>query len=142
VPRKNNDAAPIAAEKTRLLSIADLDHRTRAAKNAMAMVTAMEADCGGADRLSAGQLALIRRAAVITVLLESQEASWLAGTGIDVAVYGTLVNSLNRLLVTIGLERRSRDVTPRLADYIASKAGASKPPAAPAVPFPPVPVLS
>jgi hypothetical protein len=138
VPKKKSEAGAIPAEKTRLLTIGDLDGRTRAAKCAMATVTAMEADLGGSDHLSAAQRALTRRAAVAIALVEHMEASWLGGAGIDVAAYTTLCNTLNRTLVTLGLKRQSRDITPRLADYIANKA-AQSPPAAPLPPHPPFP---
>jgi hypothetical protein len=62
--------------KTKLLTLGDLDGRTRASKSAMAMVTAMEADLGGTDYLSAAQRALVRRAAVVTVLWR---ANWRSG---------------------------------------------------------------
>ena len=45
----------------------------------------------------------------------------LAGEQIDLQRYGELTDRLRRLLESIGLERRARDVTPTLQQYIASK---------------------
>jgi len=48
------------------------------------------------------------------------EARWLTGHPIDVAAYCALVNVQRRLLTTVGLQRRPRDVTPNHADYVAA----------------------
>ena len=39
----------------------------------------------------------------------------------DFTAYCTGVNALNRVLGVIGVKRRSRDVTPRLEDYLRAK---------------------
>ena len=118
----SGDLAPNSAPgKVKLMTLADLDGRTNAAKAARALVADLSADLGGADRLSAGERALVVRAAVTTAMLEHIETTWLAGGGIDLAGYATLANVQRRLLVTVGLQRRPRDVTPDLDDYVASR---------------------
>jgi hypothetical protein len=112
-----------APGKIKLLALSDLDGRTNAAKAAKALVSQLESDMGGADRLSAAERALVVRAAITTIMLEHIETGWLAGGEMDVASYATLTNNLRRLLTTIGLKRAARDVTPDLNDYIA-KGGA------------------
>lgn len=124
MPRKRtelqntNDAA---AGKIRLRSLDDLDGRTITAQKARTMVESLEADMGGADRLSTAERALVVRAAVTTAIIENMEASALSGGDIDVAAYATLTNNLRRLLTTVGLQRRQRDVTPDLDEYVAGK---------------------
>lgn len=115
------------AGKVRLMSLGDLDGRTNAAKAAKALIADLASDMGGADRLSAGERALVTRAAVATAMIEHIEATWLSGGELDVAAYTALVNVQRRLLMTVGLQRRPRDVTPDLDDYVASKAPASLP---------------
>jgi len=115
------DNAP-GAGKVRLMTLGDLDGRTLAAKAAKALVADLENDLGGTDRLSAGERALVVRAAVSTAMIEHIEATWLSGGELDVAAYTALVNVQRRLLTTVGLQRRPRDVTPDLADYVAAKA--------------------
>src|SRR5262245_61574047 len=105
------------------MALSDLDGRTNAAKAAKALVSQLESDMGGADRLSAAERALVVRAAITTIMLEHIETGWLAGGDMDVAGYATLTNNLRRLLTTIGLKRQPRDVLPDLNDYIA-KGGA------------------
>jgi hypothetical protein len=57
---------------------------------------------------------------------------------VDIASYATLINATARLLRTIGLERRPRDVTPDLQAYVEAKATEPEvlppPPAPKAVP--------
>lgn len=109
--------------KVRLRSLADLDQRTVAAQKARAMVESLEADLGGADRLSTAKRALVTRAAVTAAIVESMEAAALTGGEIDLAGYVALTNNLRRLLTTLGLERATKDITPNLDAYIAGRAG-------------------
>jgi hypothetical protein len=107
--------------KVRLLTLADLDGRTNAAKAARALIADLESDMGGADRLSAGERALVVRAAVTGAMVEHLEASWLSGGDHDVMTYTALAKLQLRLLTALGLQRRQRDVTPDLDDYVAAK---------------------
>lgn len=107
--------------KRTLLTFDQLDGRTVAAKKAKALIAELESDLGGADRLSAGEREIVQRAALAAAMIEHMEAAWLSGTGLDVTAYNALVNNQRRLLETLGLKRRPRDVTPDLADYIAGQ---------------------
>ena len=40
----------------------------------------------------------------------------------DLEIYGTLCDRLGRLFARLGLERKSKDVTPSLSAYLAGKA--------------------
>lgn len=113
---------PDTGGKVRLLSLADLDGRSTAAKAARALIVQLESDLGGTDRLSAGERVLVHRAAVAAAMAEHYEAAWLSGRNVDITAYCTLTNALHRLLKTVGLERRARDVTPDLSKYIAERA--------------------
>lgn len=116
------DTKPTAdTGKVTLRSLADIDGRTLAARTAKALVGELESDAGGADRLSAGERALIVRAAITGAMCEDVEARWLTGHPIDVAAYTALTNNLRRLLTTVGLKRQPRDVTPELQAYIAER---------------------
>ncbi len=65
--------------KARLMTLGDLDGRTNAAKNARALIADLESDLGGADHLSAGERAVVARAAISTAMIEDLEAKWVAG---------------------------------------------------------------
>jgi hypothetical protein len=117
----DTDRSADAAPKVRLMTLGDLDGRTKAAQGARALVRDLENDLGGADRLSAGERVIVGRAAVSTAMIEDIEARWLSGQPLDVAAYCALVNVQRRLLTTVGLQRRPRDVTPDLAAYVAAR---------------------
>jgi hypothetical protein len=140
-----DDTATVALEKpadggkARLLTLGDLDGRTNSARQARALIAAIEDDLGGADRLSASERVLAARAGVATAMIEHLEAVWLSGRGLDVGAYSTLLNSVTRTLRTLGLKRQPRDITPNLADYVAERATDSAPADAPATQAAPAP---
>jgi hypothetical protein len=68
--------------------------------------------------LSEGQKQLVRRCATTAIACERAEAKAAAGEDIDLEVYGTLTDRLGRAFQRLGLERRPRDVTPRLDDLL------------------------
>ena len=106
--------------KMRLVTLDALDGRTRAARRARELIDAIEQDLGGGDRLSEGSRQLVQRAAVLGTFIESCEAQWLAGETVELADYLAAINSQRRVLATIGLERRAKDVSElSLAEYIA-----------------------
>jgi hypothetical protein len=77
-------------------------------------------DLGGADLLSEGQRQLARRAATISIACEQMEGTTAQGRDIDLDQYGTLTDRLGRVFQRLGLERRPRDVTPSLEQYLSN----------------------
>lgn len=112
-----------AGGRTHLLTLNDLDQRTRAYKQAVSLKSGFLSDLGGEDRASVAQQELAQRGAVLGAMLEDQEVKWLAGAPIELDRYCALVNAQRRVLNDIGLERCPRDVTPKLSDYLDAKAG-------------------
>lgn len=83
-------------------------------------------DLGGEDHVSEAERAIVRRAATIIVALEQLEFKFAQegeATPQQLELYQRLSNTMRRLLESVGLQRRSRDVTPDLRDYIARKNG-------------------
>ena len=78
-------------------------------------------DLGGLDNCSAAERSIVRRCSVIAVELEQLEARF-ALNGVadpsDLSLYFAGSNNLRRLLEAIGLQRRSRDMTPELNEYL------------------------
>jgi hypothetical protein len=106
----------------RFLSLHDLDGRTRAATRCKELVRALEVDLGGADQLTTAQAQLVQRAAILGVQAEDFEARFALGQPVELTDYFTCVNVQRRVLATLGLERRSRDVsTPTLSQYLAAR---------------------
>lgn len=72
-------------------------------------------DLGGVARLSESQVSLCRRIAAIEVQLEQAEAKMSEGSvDVDLDQYGRLAGHMRRMMETLGIERRVRDVTPGL----------------------------
>jgi hypothetical protein len=72
--------------------------------------------------LSAAERQIVQRAAVLGAMAADAETRWLKGEPIDLAGYCTLVNAQQRALLAVGLQRRARDVTPSLREYLKEKA--------------------
>lgn len=83
------------------------------------------ADLGGTVSLSEAQQSLIRRVSAIEVELEQMEGRMSKGEAVDLDGYTRAAGHLRRLLESLGIERRARDVTPPdLRTYLAQKAAA------------------
>jgi hypothetical protein len=100
---------------------AHVDERTAWARRAKDIIAEHVSDLGGIDNTSAAERSLIRRVSVLVVELERLEAKFAASDeasphALDLYVRGS--GSLRRLLQTLGLQRRSRDVTPTLAEVL------------------------
>jgi hypothetical protein len=106
-----------ATGKLRLLTLSDLDRRTAAYRECRKLIDEIETDLGGGDRLSTGERQLVQRAAVLGALLEDTESRWIEGQPIDPTSYCTVINAQRRVLESLGLQRRARDVTPDPLEY-------------------------
>jgi hypothetical protein len=101
------------------MTLADLDKRTGSAFRAHTMVKAIIQDLGGADRLSTGERSLVQRVALLDAVATDLETRWLLGQPIDTGTLCAIGNAQRRILETVGLKRRPRDVT-RLESYLAN----------------------
>jgi hypothetical protein len=119
---KSADSTPKvrANGKAKLLTLSDIDARTRAHRETRKLIEAIELDLGGADRLSTGERQLVQRAAVLGALLCDTESRWIDGEPIDPTTYCTTINAQCRLLEVLGLSRRPRDVSQDLSSYLAA----------------------
>lgn len=77
---------------------------------------------------SEAELAIARRAATLIVQLEQMEAKFAVAEASPTALetYQRLANSMRRLLESVGLKRRPRDVTPDLQTYLKDRYGRSR----------------
>jgi hypothetical protein len=79
------------------------------------------ADAGGRDYMTEAMLSLCRRAATLEIQLEQLECCMSQGDDVDIEIYGRIASHLRRILETLGVERKSKDVTPDLRSYLAAK---------------------
>ena len=99
-----------------------VDGRSLMARRFSEIVHSLESDLGG--DLSEAQRHLVARSATLAIWCEGRESELAAGGDFDASAYATIANALRRLLADLGLERRLRNVTPSLSDYLAGKGGA------------------
>ena len=97
---------PKEDEKASLLTLNNLDGRTSAVRRIKEWESQIEADLGG--NLTEAQKSIMRRAAVLSAILEDKEARWASGDPVALNEYCTATNVLRRLLSTLGLERNQR----------------------------------
>lgn len=89
--------------KLQLLTLDSLDGRTSAVRRIREFEAQVTADLGG--DLTIGQKSIMRRASVLSALLEDREAHWANGTPLTLTEYLSASNVLRRLLTTLGIER-------------------------------------
>jgi hypothetical protein len=97
---------------TRLLD--GCDHRTARMRRLRDLIGMHVSDLGGEDACSAAELSILRRAALLTLELEVMEARFEhegEASLKQLDAYQRCAGSLRRLLESIGLKRRQKDVT-------------------------------
>jgi hypothetical protein len=67
---------------------------------------------------TAVERALLEEAAGFIVWCRQARAAMLRGEAFDVGTYAKAVNALRRVLQDIGQERRMRDITPSISEYV------------------------
>ena len=106
--------------------LVDVDGRSVWARRMRDLIEAHIGDLGGVEACSHAERSIVRRVAAITVELEAMESEFATTEGATEAarldLYQRTANSLRRLLEAVGLERRSRDITPPLRSYIEGSA--------------------
>jgi len=108
--------------------LADVDARSSWMRRLRDLISAHTIDLGGEDSVSEAEQRLVRRAAMLTLQLELLDARFASNDGqasqADLECYQRCVNTLRRCLESLGLSRRSKDVTPTLAQYLHARANA------------------
>ncbi len=96
----------------------DVDGRSTYARRVRDLVKIHIEDLGGSNSISQAQLSLIRRASVLTAEIEFMESKFANANGATrfaLERYQRTINTLRRLLESMGLHRKERpmrDVTP------------------------------
>jgi hypothetical protein len=96
--------------KVRLVTMQDLDRRTKAAQIALETKDAIMADLGGEDRLSTLEKIMVENAAMSAAVLRDAHVRWMQGKPVPVSELATLENTFNRTAQALGLSRRAKDV--------------------------------
>lgn len=89
-----------------------VDERSLIARRYREVLGSVVSDLGGTDAMSEAELILARRAASLVVVAEQYESRMAEGGKLDLDSYMPVVNTLMRLLSTLGLKRRPKQVGP------------------------------
>ena len=109
-----SDAKPKGGNgKVRLLSVDDLDGRTKAAQRARETQDDVLADLGGVENLSTLERLAASHVSVADAMVTDLGVRWLRGDPVDPTAFATLVNTFNRSAAALGWTRRAKDVTPK-----------------------------
>jgi hypothetical protein len=112
---------------TTLIAGEDADGRSGWMRRLRDIVHQHVADLGGEANISHSEHVLLNRASMLVLQLEMIEATFAKNNGMASAdqlnSYQRLVNTLRRTLETLGLQRRSKDITPlpSVDDYFKHK---------------------
>ena len=102
-----------------------VDMRSTWARRWRDLVELHVSDLGGADNMSEIQRSLLQRISALEVEAEYLETEFArrSASGKQYDLYLRIVGVLKRLYELIGIERRARDITPHLKDYLAATQG-------------------
>lgn len=99
----------------------DVDHRSAWMRRLRDLIADHVSDLGGEDLISTSEAILVRRAAMLCLQLEMMEARWAQNEGEasakQIETYQRVTGALRRVLETLGLQRRARDITPDPLTY-------------------------
>jgi hypothetical protein len=104
--------------------LAGVDGRSMWARRLRDLIELHVSDLGGSDVITAAERSIVRRAATLTVELERMEGAFAsAGEATPEALdlYSRTAGNLRRLLESVGLQRRAKDITPDLRDYVSAR---------------------
>jgi hypothetical protein len=111
-----------AASRSRLSNgkevLPDIDGRSAMARRYRDIAAQIVTDQGGIDQCSESRQQLIRRFSAACVLAEQMEAKLVEGHEVSITDHAQLCSTLVRISARIGINRRLRNVTPALADYL------------------------
>src|SRR5262249_14492542 len=99
------------AWQTRLVSLDQIDRRTKAAQLALEAKEAIIADLGGIDQLSTLERLACEHAAMASAVTAESYARWLKGEEISLTEIATVQNAFLRVAGSLGFSRRAKDVT-------------------------------
>lgn len=134
--RKNVDGKPRIALTKHALRTAirqdphvldKIDRRSAAMRRLRNLVGNHVADLGGEANVSHAERILVNRAAMLCLLCEMQEEQFVRANlripPTELQSYMWTNGALTRILTSLGLKRRPKDVTPSLEEYCAERYG-------------------
>jgi hypothetical protein len=112
-------------------SLPDVNGRSVLYRRFKDIARLVAADQGGLDALSEARVQLVRRFAATCVMAEQIEADMCNGLKVSIERHTALSSTLVRLGARIGIDRRAKNVTPNLTDYLELQSAPDRIPDAP-----------
>lgn len=128
-PDRPNTVHPLPTTRSRVTNgnavLPGVDGRSAWVRRLRDLMALHIADLGGDDAVSEAERSIVRRVATLTVELERMEAEFAedggaSGNALD--LYQRTAGNLRRLLESLGLQRRTKDVTPTIDSYLRARA--------------------
>lgn len=104
--------------KVRLLTLDDLDRRTRAGQRAFELHDRLVSERGGKESMGTLRYAMTSSVAVLSAMIEDLQTRWLMGEPVEPSAIATLLNARRREAEIIGIDPEPRDVTLDLRDHM------------------------
>ena len=105
--------------------ISGVDGRSVWVRRCKELIADHTSDLGGADNMSAAEVSIVRRASVLETELERLEVKFALeverAAAEDLELYSRAAANLRRLLESVGLKRRPKNVNPTLRDYLQAR---------------------
>jgi len=109
------------ATMPQLMTRDQLDQRRGAVQVFDRCAREIQNDLGGRDQLSAIELALVEAFVGANFTMQTLNAKLMLGEEIDHGLHALVAGAMVRIASRLGLQRRPRDVSPSLSQYLASK---------------------
>jgi len=104
--------------KARLVSLDQIDRRTKAAQLALEAKESIIADLGGVDQLSTLERLACEHAALASAVVADSYTRWLKGEQIALAELATVQNAFLRVAGSLGFSRRAKDLATTIDTYL------------------------
>lgn len=126
---RNPRTASLTGGREPMLALPGVDGRELWPRQANRTYSAIVAHCGGPETITEIEQITARRVSVMEAELRHLEMRFAAlrsegkaPTITDLDLYGRLANSQHRLNTALGIERRAKDITPSLSEYLSIRA--------------------
>lgn len=116
--RKHKQSRSHKANKPQLLTRDRLDGRRNAVQAFDKHAREIQNDLGGYDQLSAIELALVEAFVGASLTMQTLNAKIMLGEDVDLGLHALVAGAMVRIASRLGLQRRTRDVTPSLSDLL------------------------
>jgi hypothetical protein len=107
------------------MTLDQIDRRTRSAQLALQVKNDIISDLGGAENVSTLERLLAEHASLAAAVTADSYARWLSGEQVPLTELATVSNTYMRAAMALGLNRRAKDVSADINEYLGKQEDAS-----------------